>query len=1277
MGWFGTGTTVSTKVTSITLDEGASKTLWYVNSVSVSDVTFSSDDSSVATVSRGSMGTTYQRKITVKGVSEGSTSISASTGDSLSVTVNSTSSGGGDSGGDDDDDSGGSGSGSGSGGGSSSSPSMSGPSTTSMLEENCKGQYKFTISGFSDYDAVDWTSSQDNYADIESYESGYAYVSIYRNYDFTYTITATNSATGEKASKTVTNVRTATSFDPPDSISIAIGETRNVSVSFSPTDISSVPSISGSSSSSSIATVSSNGSDTNSVNFTITGKGEGSATITWSVYGKSVGTTAVSVYDSSAVSVDINGPSTVYNGTDAVFTADCSETVKWQITEYNNCGGGFTSSGNTCTVNVSITSDLASASFVIKASYGANSDSMTVSVKEALLSGLVISGPDEMRADDIQEYTAVPTISAGSLSGLTYEWNRVSGTIGISNHDKKTCRVNTNDVEDEEIARISVTCAEFTAYKDIVVKYIKAEDILLEGVDDDPDYDGRLTTAIGYNAEFTATVIPEDSNDTLELEIDSDDYYYVNKTQENPHTIYVTANGAGKVGQYPITLTAGDVSKRVLLDVVDEVIPVDTIQLDRQAATIKIGRSTEFTYTLLPADANAGRKVSIYGGNLDINVATITVRGNRIRVTGVGEGEVSFYVQTETAKSELVKVTVVSNSTTYTVTYRGLKGASETAQEKVKEGQSLILMKQGGDAQTYALRRSATEGISGWADESGLFVGAAGTKFVPTRNITLDAVWLTPATYGDNDATIQATYNGETRTMHLGVVQSIDDVYTPALTRISTVVFGVDNRFVMDTGVVRRLNVTVERTNPFPYDDESDDDRAWSNGKWWLMFEKLIDFWQNFGCDSQSLEQVGGVRFRYQSLDEDLYSSIEENVFVTGVVSPRFSVQKISYTLPLTVARMKSTGSSVNRTKISFVSNIPGQTTDSVYEEYYPRDVNVPLPVYPPSWNTSGYAFNIWTTERDGGVEYPAGQKVNIGVNDITLYAQWTAPRAAIISSVGGENTLSEQLGKGIVYDENDGILVADPDITRVQILLVGAGGGCGGGSDTLLTGFNSAGGAGGSGDVVQHIFSISYGAKINYIVGKGGRGQYNANESSGDPGLGGGESSVTINGIKVLTAVGGEGGEGAPYWGIEGREVMGGSTVCPGGSVNPYYENGPATEEYRGARGNDGKTRAPNVESNVGRGAGPKRSTDNAGLGQYHAGGAGGGAAALNHDIRVGDEVRHFESKGGNGTCNGKGKDGILGGGGGSGSGNVVRNDYTGYSQGDGGDGLVVLVFY
>lgn len=1267
MGWFGTSTTVSSQVSSITLDAGSSKTLWYVDSTSVEDVTFSSDDTSTATVSRGSLGTNRQRRITVRGISAGSTYISASTGDSLSVIVNSTSSGGGDSGDDDDDDSGGSGSGSGSGGGSSSSPSMSGPSTTSMLEENCKGQYKFTISGFSDYDAVDWTSSQDNYADIESYESGYAYVSIYRNYDFTYTITATNSATGEKASKTVTNVRTATSFDPPDSISIAIGETRNVSVSFSPTDISSVPSISGSSSSSSIATVSSNGSDTNSVNFTITGKGEGSATITWSVYGKSVGTTAVSVYDSSAVSVDISGPSTVYNGEDATFTADCEETVTWQITEYNNCGGGFTPSGNTCTVNLSITSDLAPASFVIKASYGANSDSMTVSVKEALLSGLVISGPDEMRADDIQEYTAMPTIAAGNLSGLTYEWNRVRGTIGISNHDKKTCRVNTNDVKEEEIARISVTCAEFTAYKDIVVKYIKAEDILLEGVEEDSTYDGRLTTAIGYNTEFTATVIPEDSNDTLELEIDSDGYYNVNKTQANPHTIYVTANGAGKEGNYPITLTAGDISKTVLFEVVDEIIPVETIELDRTAATIKVGRSTEFAYTLLPEDANAGRRVEVYGtsaDSLNIDVATITSGGGRIRVTGVGEGEISFYLKTETAQSKPVKVTVVSNSTKYTITYDGNGGTPDRASDTVQEGGSVKL--------PSATRSGYT--MSGWEDDSGKIVGSYGARFIPDRSTKLTAVWTRPQ--DEEGAFIQVSYDGRSRVIYLDHVTGIEDTYTAQLTRISTVIYGVDNRFVMDLGTVRRIDMSITRDNPFPYDDSSDDDREWSNGKWYMELEHALDFWQNLGCDYRSFEQVGGIRLKYNPLDEDLYPEIDENVFVTGTLSPNFSVQKLTLTIPFTVARMDDEGSTVGKTCFKLISNVPDQSTDVITEKWYPKGTTMPIPIFPSFWDADGYAFDSWNTLASGtGTRYEPGVPIEVPDTELVLYGQWVPPKAAIISSVAGENTLTEMLGTGISYSADTGVRITSQDITRMMVLAVGGGGGCGGGVDSrvealFIFGYNSAGGAGGSGDVVQNTFSVSYGQNITYTVGKGGSGRPNADGTSGADGQDGGASSVYIEDIRFIEAQGGDGGEGAPYWSYFGKEVSGGEGVYAGGSVTGYEESGSG---IKGGVGGNGKTGSPNIEANVGVGAKPRSDAAN---NIYHAGGAGGGAAALNHDVRVGTTKRHFESKGGNGTCKGRGKDGILGGGGGSGSGDIDFDD-NGHAQGDGGDGLVVLVFY
>ena len=1105
MGWFGTSTQVSSKVTSITLDEGSSKTLWYVNSTSVSDVTFSSDDTSVASVSRGSMGTTYQRKITVRGVGGGSTSISASTGDSLSVTVNSTSSGGGsggDSGGDDDDDDSGGGSGSGGGGGSDSGTTTSGywssDGTVSGKTSSTSVEVGETVKVYfcSGVNITSYTFSSNN--------TGIA------------SVTGNTSDTIYKRVVTIKGVAEGTT---------SVVSTNGVSISVRVTapDYSSVSGY-----------WSTDGTVNNKVS-SITIE-EGSSKNMYYSAGVDITKMAFSSNDSSVASV----------------TGTYSNTIYKRVVTIKGVSPGTAYVGST------------------------NNDDLTVVVQESSSGG----GGSE-----------------GTISGY---WSK-DGTVNT--------KITSLTMEVEQTTKV----------------YYKA------GVDI-----SDMTFSIG---------------DSSIASISASSYTIYG------HVIDITTKAAGNT---EISTSGGDSLPLTVEESAEEGSPVTAIQMDTTNVSMNPGEAVNIGYKLLPEGATTGNVVKI-SGSPDQTIAGITLNGSRVRVVGKKAGKTSFYLQTDTAKSSTVSVTVGANSKDFTITYqlastfaRLTRAASET-DVVVEEGKSTRLA-------TFA---ELGESLTGWVDENGNYVGTVKTKMVPTRDITLTPKAVVVEGEEGEGPILQVTYEGEGRIMHLGIVQSIEDTYTASLTRIPTMVFGVDNRFVMDTGVVRRLNVSLERVNPFPYDDDSTDDRDWSNGKWWLMFEKLIDFWQNLGDDYRSLEQVGGMRFKCPSQDEELYPTIESNVFITGNVNPKFGVHKITYTLPMTVARMKSQGSTVNRVKYTFISNIPGQD-DLVHVEYYPKSVTIPVPVFPSSWDADGYAFTSWSTTRTGGTVYPAGVRMDTGsAEEVTFYGRWAAPKATLVSTLAGDNTRTDVYGSGISYSDSGLVVAAGSGITRMMALVVGAGGGCGGGVDRI-TNFNSAGGAGGSGGVVQNTISISPGQRITYTVGKGGRGRPNKNASSGDDGGDGGSSHVSIDGIKMIEAEGGDGGEGAPFWLWAGKEVAGGKGVLPGGSVAPHDGQSIA----KGGEGGNGSTASPNVEANVGIGAKPKSYA-----GVYHAGGAGGAAAALNHTIRVGDTKMTFTSKGGNGTCHGRGKDGIYGGGGGSGSGDVTESD--GYAQGDGGDGLIVLVFY
>lgn len=205
--------------------------------------------------------------------------------------------------------------------------------------------------------------------------------------------------------------------------------------------------------------------------------------------------------------------------------------------------------------------------------------------------------------------------------------------------------------------------------------------------------------------------------------------------------------------------------------------------------------------------------------------------------------------------------------------------------------------------------------------------------------------------------------------LDLGSVQSIDDTITSNLTEIPTVAYGCKNKFVLDLGTVRRLNVQIARVNPPDYDDNmspySDNTQyydiygneipklvyldgpdkpatlnknhpgvkdkyhyasRWSNSRWYLELRNALDFWQN--SQDKSGSQLGGFQIYLESPpDEDtkmgetdglsdatgnrpLYPSFLYNAFMTGSISPSYDGQLLRVTIPMTISKMVSSSDS-------------------------------------------------------------------------------------------------------------------------------------------------------------------------------------------------------------------------------------------------------------------------------------------------------------------------------------------------------------------------------
>ena len=241
------------------------------------------------------------------------------------------------------------------------------------------------------------------------------------------------------------------------------------------------------------------------------------------------------------------------------------------------------------------------------------------------------------------------------------------------------------------------------------------------------------------------------------------------------------------------------------------------------------------------------------------------------------------------------------------------------------------------------------------------------------------------------------------------------------------------------------------------------------------------------------------------------------------------------------------------------------------------------------------------------------------------------------------------------------------PGLTRARILAVGGGGG-GAGVCTATSAMVSPYGAGGGGGGGGFIDATSVFASATYAVtiGAGGAGGASASGHSAGRynGVSGGDTTLTTNGVAVITAKGGGGGGGEAV-GLDGGSGGGGSQYRYSSTVGQPRVGGAGTDGqghaggtgdvalYAGGGGGAGSAGAPASTLNPIGGDGLP--SDITGESVYYAGGGGGG----------------FSDKSFTGL-----HDPIAGGKGGGGSGgyglNVACTDATFYGGGGGGSGAL-----
>lgn len=489
--------------------------------------------------------------------------------------------------------------------------------------------------------------------------------------------------------------------------------------------------------------------------------------------------------------------------------------------------------------------------------------------------------------------------------------------------------------------------------------------------------------------------------------------------------------------------------------------------------------------------------------------------------------------------------------------------------------------------------------------------------------------------------------------LNLPNIQSIEESDNAQLSEISTVIYGYDDNFVMDTGTIQKYTVTFTRVQPKNVQSgvestDFDDQYSWSNGHWYKMFKWFTERWQNLnygkatisGVTQQNTIRTGGFMFYYDPIVEtyrnnqdmytDLYPTVYKSVFLLGSVSMRITgndLQKMTISVPLTVGSMVRQRA-VARREVKYVST-EGNLLQKVYYPDYPM---FPVSGVPNEWLSSSalglLSLEYWESNASGKDDtgairwnwYPGMMVKDYTVAISQMSAHWKHPTRVI--SVPYSDT-----------DDGELIITDLSNITgtnTARIWIVGGGGGGGGGrrgSQQLGTEYRGAGGGSGGYDCKVTSINTSGLASIQFLVGEGGSGGSGLNTGSdGDP------SSIVFNytnsSKESLAYASGGGGGKSEGWGGVAQGGIGG--------------------EPNGASGSQSGTMAS------------------------QAGGDGAAVPALKDGLRVGSYL--LMSVGGTKGVASAGHDGTGYGAGGGGAGTPSSGDVSG---GKGSNGYILIAFY
>lgn len=321
-----------------------------------------------------------------------------------------------------------------------------------------------------------------------------------------------------------------------------------------------------------------------------------------------------------------------------------------------------------------------------------------------------------------------------------------------------------------------------------------------------------------------------------------------------------------------------------------------------------------------------------------------------------------------------------------------------------------------------------------------------------------------------------------------------------------------------------------------------------------------------------------------------------------------------------------------------------------------------------------------------------SGERILRFKNDFASDLKWNPTASRILQLPDASGILG--IAENITTYESPGSFSISPDTWRLYksaYILQGSGGAGAGSGRCASSGDRYGGGGGGAGcwaDIrlsLDWIFAKYGNYPLDIVIGSGGNGGAAVTGTSdGNPGVDGGFSSISINGIMILYCLGGTAGSG------------GTTTTGNGGSAPSYGINIGSAGGASSITANASNGASSNIASSGGGGGGGVSATGNGfGGGSSNAAARGftGNNAAVSRGLSSGglgtdgasasisnpvERPFPIPGQGGGGggagstTTGGKGGDGFRGGGGGGGGAGTTGSGAGG--KGGNGYGLVIL---